>query len=492
MTLQTNRRAFLMGASAGAAVLVVGLDPAGAFAAGDATAELNPFVRITADGTVHVVVKHFEMGQGTTTGLATLVAEELDADWETLEVDFAPADNARYANLLFGGQGTGGSTAIANSFLQYRKAGAAAREVLVAAAAEAWGVGPADVTVENGVLRSGAREAGFGEMIARAAALTPSEEPALKAAESFRLIGRDGLARKDSAAKSTGKAIFAIDVKRPGMVHAVILRAPRFGATLAGFDASGAADVTGYIGAKALPNGKGVAVYGRSTWAAMQARDRVTAEWDFADAENRDTRALVAYHQGLLDRPQYQTRAGGDLAATGRAIEGAARLVEAEFVFPHLAHAPLEPLNCVIEPTEGGGVRLHDGCQFPAITQPTVAAILGLEPAQVEIETVYAGGSFGRRATPGSDYQAEAAMAFDLLGRETPVKLVWTREDDIKGGYYRPMAAHRARIGLAEDGTILGWDHRIAVKSILKGTSFEPILVKDGIDSVSVEGVADT
>ncbi|MEO1330860.1 MAG: xanthine dehydrogenase family protein molybdopterin-binding subunit [Pseudomonadota bacterium] len=492
MTIHTSRRSFLKGAAAVGAALVVGFDAKGALAAGGEGAALNPFVKIGPDGAVTVVIKHFEMGQGTTTGLTTLVAEELDADWSTTTPEFAPSDNALYKNLFFGAQGTGGSSAIANSYPQYRAAGAAAREVLVKAAAEAWGVAPADIRIEQGVLIAGERRGHFGAFVEAAAKLSPSEEPSLKTREQFRLIGQDGLPRKDSAAKTDGSAKFALDVRVPGMVQAALVRSPRFGGKLKSFDASAASEVPGFVDAKALPNGAGVAVYAKGTWAAFQARDAIEAEWDFAEAESRSTDALESYHKELLEAPQHQARDGGDLTAASAAVESAARTVEAEFLFPYLAHAPMEPLNCVVEPTEGGGVRFHDGCQFPGITHPTVAGVLGLPMEKVEIVTVYAGGSFGRRATPAADYQTEAAMAFDLLGRTTPVQLVWSREDDVKGGYYRPMAAHRARIGLTEDGAIAGWDHRIAVKSILKGSPFEAALVHNGVDDTSVEGIADS
>ena len=339
-------------------------------------------------------------------------------------------------------------------------------------------------------IKAGDQSAHFGEMIDKAVALQPSADPVIKDPSAFRLIGKDGLPRKDTAGKTVGSTTFAMDVKVPGMVYATILHAPRFGAKLTSFDASDASVVAGYVDAKALPNGAGVAVYTRNTWAAIQARDAVNAEWDFSTAENRSTDELITYHQSLLDKPQFQARRDGDQSVSTEAIEGAEISVEVEYQFPHLAHAPMEPLNCIVEPTEAG-VRFHDGCQFPGITQPVIANVLGLPVEAVEINTVYAGGSFGRRATPNADYQTEAAMAFDLLGRKTPVKLVWTREDDVKGGYYRPMAAHRARIGI-KDGKISGWDHRIAVKSILKGTVFESVLVHDGVDHISVEGVVDT
>lgn len=491
MTIQSTRRSFLQGTIAAGAALTVGLSPSGLIAAGNAAAPLNPFVKIATDGTVTVVLKHFEMGQGTTTGLSTLVAEELDADWGSLAIEFAPADNARYANLLFGAQGTGGSTAIANSYMQYRSAGAAAREVLVRAAAQAWDVDPASISVEKGVLKSGNHSAHFGEMAAAAAEITPSEKPALKASGDFHLIGNAKLARKDSRDKTIGATKFAMDVKIPGMVTAMIKRSPRFGGALVSFEAEPAKKIKGFIDAKAMPNGTGVVVYAKNTWAAIQAQGAIVAQWDNSAAENRSSGKMMDDHIALLEKPEYQARKGADTEATKAAIDGATKIVEAEFQFPNLAHAPMEPLNCIIEPT-ATGVRVHDGSQFPGITHPTVAAILQLKPEQVEVNTVFAGGSFGRRATPTSDYQAEAAMAFAVLGGKVPVKLVWSREDDLAGGYYRPMAAHRVKIGIGDDSKIAGWDHRIATKSIMKGTAFESFVVHDGVDHSSVEGISDS
>lgn len=490
MNTQTSRRNFLKGAAVTAASLFVGVNTNGVFAAAGTAADLNPFVRISSDGVVHVIIKHFEMGQGTTTGLATLVAEELDADWETLAIEFAPADNPKYMNLAFKLQATGGSTAIANSFMQYRQAGSAAREVLVAAAAETWGVQPADITVKKGVMTAGNKSAHFGEMVAKAATLTPSKDPKVKDAAAFQLIGKDGLPRKDSRDKTTGKAVFAIDVKIPGMVTAVIIRSPRFGGQLKSFDAAAAKSVPGFIDAKALPTATGIAVFAKNTWSAIQAQNAITAEWDYSEAENRSTDALIEYHLSLLEKPEYQATKATDLATAGAAIAAADKVVSADFVFPHLAHAPMEPLNCVIEPTEKG-VRFHDGCQMPGLVQMVIAQVLKLDPTAVEIKTVYAGGSFGRRATPGCDYQVEAALAFAVHGGKTPVKLVWTREDDIRGGFYRPISVQSAKIGI-KDGRIAGWEHRIAVQSIFKGTGFESVLVHDGVDHESVVNISDT
>ena len=490
MGTQMNRRDFLKTAAAGAAVLVVGVDVRGALAAGSEATDLNPFVRIERDGTVTVIIKHFEMGQGTTTGLTTLVAEELDADWSRVATEFAPANQEKYKNLFWGVQGTGGSSAMANSFMQYRGAGAAARDLLVRAAAAQWGVDAAEIRVNNGVIQAGSRQGHFGEFVARAATMTPVQEPALKQPGEFRLIGKLDLPRKDNQGKTDGTAVFAMDVSVDGMVYAAVFRSPRFGGKLREFDPAEAGKVAGFIDARAMPDGSGVAVFAKNTWAAFRARDALECEWDFSNAESRGQDALIEAHRQMAEQPEYQARPLSP-AASGEAIAAAAQVVEAEFVLPYLAHAPMEPLNCVIERT-ANGVRVHDGCQMPTGAQAAVSQVLGLEPAQVEINTVYAGGSFGRRATPTSDYHVEAAQAFALLGGKTPVKLVWSREDDIRGGYYRAMALHRTRVGIGADGSIAGWDHRVVTRSIMKGTAFEGFAVHDGIDHTSVEGCADT
>lgn len=488
--LSLSRRAFLKTAAAGAAVLAVGVNARGVLAAGNVQTVVNPFVVIDRDGVVTVIIKHFEMGQGTTTGLATLVAEEIDADWNKLEIDFAPADGEKYKNLFWGMQGTGGSSAIANSFTQYRQAGATARDLLVRAAAQTWNVDASAITVDKGILSAGSRRGHFGDFIGLAKTLTPAESVMLKTPEQFKLIGNSELPRIDSSGKVDGTAMFAMDVKLPGMVYAAILRSPRFGGTLQSFNADKSKKMPGFIEAKAMPDNSGVAVYANSTWAAFKARDSIEAEWDFSTAESRSTDEMIAAHRALLSAPEYDVKPFKRDQALA-AIQQSAQTLEAEFVFPLLAHAPMEALNCVIEPTENG-VRFHDGCQTQGMVQSNISQLLGLEQNQVEIKTVYAGGSFGRRGTPNSDYQVEAAMAFDLLGRKTPVKLVWSREDDIRGGQYRAMALHKVQVGLDQQGKVQGWDHRIATKSIMKGTPFEAYGVKEGVDQTSVEGVADS
>ncbi|HRW29813.1 MAG TPA: molybdopterin-dependent oxidoreductase, partial [Emcibacteraceae bacterium] len=343
--------------------------------------------------------------------------------------------------------------------------------------------------IEKGILKAGNKSAHFGEVIAEAAKLTPSAEPTLKKSSDFKLIGNTRIHRKDHISKTNGKAIFALDVKVPGMVYVVILHKPQFGAKLKSFDASKAKNIEGFIDAKALPTNEGVAVYANSTWNALQAREAIVADWDLSKAEMRSSDQMFNDATALLDNPAYSVR--GDREEARKGNMSAAKKLDIEFRLPFLAHAPMEPQNCVIEPTKTG-VIVHDGCQMPTLVQQMVADILQLKTENVLVNTVYAGGSFGRRANPTSDYVTEAAMAFSLLGGKTPVKLVWSREDDIHAGYFRPLAVHKVSVGLDNQGTIVGWDHRIASKSIMKGTFLEAMAVQNNIDNSSTEGCADT
>lgn len=491
MTISTTRRGFLQSALAGAAVLVVGLRPDGSLAAGTGEgALLNPFVRIGADGQVTAIIKHFEMGQGPSTGLTTLIAEELGVSMEAIDYEFAPSDATLYGNLFLGPiQGTGGSTAMANSFMQYRSAGAAARAVLIAAAAQTWGVDAEDLDIIDGQVTGAGKTAPLGDFVAVAATLTPPAEPKLKDPSAFRLIGNASIKRKDSAIKVNGRAKFAMDMHLDNQMVVVLARTPQRGGLVASFDDTGAKEVKGFIRAATLPNNAAVAVYAESTWAALQARDALMVEWDNAAAEIRGSDEIRAEAlAAVAAEPTYNVN-GADQTAIAALIDGAAQVVEQSFYFPLLAHAPMEPMTCTIEATAEGGIRLYDGCQMPTIPHMAFAQIFDLPMEKIEIVTMLAGGSFGRRANADADYQVEAALAFVMTDRSRPVKLVWFREDDIQNGYYRPVAAHRVRVGLDEAGKIVGWDHRIASQSIMKGTFMEQFAIKDGVDTTSVEGV---
>jgi isoquinoline 1-oxidoreductase beta subunit len=456
----------------------------------DSSFQPNAFVKIGADSVVTVIVKHLEMGQGTYTGLPTLVAEELDADWAQVRVEGAPADAKRYNNLLWGeAQGTGGSTALANSWLQLRQAGAAARVMLVAAAAERWNVPAAEIGVSRGVVehRASGRKASFGELAAAAATqVLPAEAP-LKSPEQFVYIGKPAQ-KTDARAKSTGAAIFTQDVKLPGMLTAVVLHPPRFGAKLASFDPFKAKQIPGVVDVVAFstPATNGIAVLARDYWTAKKGRDALVAEWDESQAFRLGSAEIMAEYRRLAATPGLPARKDGDAA---RALAGAAKTLEAAYEFPFLAHAAMEPMNCVVA-LGPGGCEIWNGEQFQTVDQAALAKLLDIPPARVRLNMVYAGGSFGRRANPQSDFLLEAAAIARASGGKAPIKLVWGREDDMRAGYYRPMYLHTLRAGLDAQGNLVAWRHTIVGQSILTGTAFEGAMVKDGIDATSVEGAA--
>jgi len=445
----------------------------------------NAFVRIGADGSVTVIAKHVEMGQGTYTGLATLVAEELDADWSRVRVEGAPADAKLYNNLLWGPmQGTGGSSAIANSFDQLRKAGATARSMLVSAAADAWHVPASEITVSNGVIshKSG-RKAGFGELAEKAAAMPVPTDVKLKDPKQFRLIGKR-VPRQDSRAKTNGAAQFTIDVKLPGMLTAVVAHPPVFGAKVASFDAAKAKSIPGVVNVVQIPTG--VAVLATGFWPAKRGRDALTVQWDESGADKRGSAELMVQYKTLAAKPGLSAASSGDAE---KALGSAAKTLEASFEFPYLAHATMEPMNCVIQ-VKDGACEVWNGEQFQTVDQMNVAGVLGLKPEQVKINMLYAGGSFGRRANPHSDYLVETAQIVKAIDGAAPVKLQWTREDDTRAGFYRPMYFHTIRAGLDSSGKLIAWQHRIVGQSILTGTVMESMMVKNGVDGTSVEGAS--
>ena len=492
----STRRDFLKSAATVSAVaLTIGFEWAGssrrAFAGTVSPAAVAPFapnafLRIGADNSVTVIAKHVEMGQGAYTGLATIVAEELDADWTVVRVESAPADAKRYANLVFGNlQGTGGSSAMANSWMQLREAGGKARAMLLAAAAKQWKVPVADLTVERGVVyhMPSKRQASFGTLVATAATLPVPDTVKLKDPKDFKLIGH-AAPRVDASAKSDGTAQFTLDVALPGMLVALLKRPPQFGSAVKSFDAAAATAVPGVVKVVQVP--RGVAVVAKNFWAAKQGRDALTVEWDDSKAEKRSSAALMDEYRRLADQPAVAARKEGDAA---KAIHDAAHKVSASYEFPYLAHAPMEPLDAVVK-LNANSCEIWAGDQFQTIDQANAAKTAGLDPQQVSIHTLYAGGSFGRRANVGSDYIVEAVSIAKAYGADgTPIKLQWTREDDIHGGLYRPMYFHKLEAGLSADGHLTGWRHVIVGQSIMAGGPFA-VMIKDGIDPTSVEGAA--
>jgi isoquinoline 1-oxidoreductase beta subunit len=488
-SVDLSRRGFVAAAAltAGGALLV-GCSPASMLSVGVAHTDFGPFgpfIRIAPDGLVTVVSKHIEFGQGNHAGLAAMVAEELDADWARLVVEQAPANTRIYANLGMGVQGTGGSSAIANSWLQLRTAGAAARAMFVEAAAKRWNTPASKITVADGVVSDGAgRSAGFGELVAEAGKIPPPPHPVLKNPKDFTLIGTEKVRRKDVRLKSTGTAQYTQDVHLEGQLTAMVAHPPQFGAKVKRFDASATRKIPGVVDVFQIPSG--VAVVAHDTWAARQGRDALKVEWDNAKAETHSSSVIRAAYADLaagrsplpegVKWQAFETRAG--------AAPAGGKVIEARYDFPFLAHAPMEPMNCVAQVGKGP-VKLTFGSQIPTVDQLNAAMIVGALPGSVEIETLFAGGSFGRRANFKSDYVAECVHIAKHVGGGRPVKLVWTREDDMTGGYYRPMVHHDVRVTLAADGFPAAWRHRIVTQSIMKGSP----MGGGGLDETAIEGV---
>ncbi|HET6265980.1 MAG TPA: xanthine dehydrogenase family protein molybdopterin-binding subunit [Usitatibacter sp.] len=441
----------------------------------------NAFLRIGKDGTCTVMVKHLEFGQGVTTSLPMLVAEELECDWTKVRAELAPA-GAEYAHTVFGVQMTGGSTSVFNSYDQLRTVGAQARTMLMQAAANQWKVRPSEVRAEKGfVIGPGGKKLSYGQLAEAAGKLPVPEKVELKDRKDFKVIGKP-TRRLDSSEKVTGAAQFGIDVKRPNLHTAVVLHPPVFGAKVASLNAEKVKSVAGVTHVVEIRNG--VAVVARNFWAAKQGRDALQVEWDLGPNATVSTEALRKQFRDLAQTPGKSAKKSGDPAA----IPSAAKKIVGEYEVPFLAHAPMEPLNCTIE-LRADGAEIWVGSQFQGVDLPAAAQELGLDPSKVKLNTMLAGGGFGRRANPTSDYVVEACEV--ARRAKVPVKVVWTREDDIRGGYYRPMYVHRVEAALDPAGALIGWKHVVVGPSILGGTPFEPMMITEGIDPTSVEGIVE-
>lgn len=442
----------------------------------------NAFLRIGSDDSITVLIAHSEMGQGIWTALPMLIAEELDADWSTIKVEHAPAA-AVYAHTVMGMQMTGGSTSTWSEFDRYRQAGALARALLVQAAAQRFGVSPSDCRTEDGEVIAGDRRARYGELAEDAAKLRTPSSVALKDPADWKVIGKPKR-RLDTPEKITGRARFGIDVQFEGLLTAVVARAPVFGGTVKSFDAGAAEAVPGVRAVVQVPSG--IAVVADHYWAAKLGRDALEIDWDLGENGELDSETLLAEFRRLADEEGAVAARAGDVDA---ALAGAERTLEAEYVVPYLAHAPMEPLNCTVK-IAADKCEIWTGTQFQTLDQQIAARIAGLQPGQVEIHTTFLGGGFGRRATPTSDFVAEAVHV--AKAANAPVKTVWSREDDIRGGYYRPAYVQRARIGLDAEGMPVAWKHVMVGQSIAMGTPFEGAMLRDGVDATSVEGVANS
>ncbi len=455
-----------------------------------ANAQPGAFLQIDRDGRITVTVNRLEFGQGVQTALPLILAEELDADWAKVGAKLGTNDPA-YADPKFGIHLTGGSNSIKNSFVQYRELGARARGMLLQAAAKVWNLPVAQLRTDSSkVIAPDGRQLGYGELADKAMGEMVPQEIRLKDAAQFRLIGK-ATNRLDAADKSHGRQQFGLDVRLPGLLTAVVARPPVFGASIQSLDDSEAIKVQGVRAILRIATdrgGQGVAVIADGYWAALQARNKLKISWDNSKVTKADTTALVQQYRELSKRPG-AVKWDADVSK----IAKAPHKLQAEFSFPYLAHAPMEPLNCTVAFT-GQKAELWMGTQMPGFDGMAAAKVLGIKPEAVKVNTQMAGGGFGRRAVPTADYVAEACAVVKAAmgaGLDAPVKTVWSREDDIRGGYYRPLHLHRAEIGFDQKGNILGWDHTIVGQSIVAGTLFEGMMIKDGIDGTITEGMRD-
>ena len=487
-----SRRSFLIGATAAGASLLVGFSAEAAAPDGAAKTAVNPFaayVKIAPDETVTIYSSQMDMGQGIYFGLATLVQEELDADWSKVTVVGAAGDPALYGNLTIGGaaQFTGGSTGTASSWTRYRQAGATARAMLVAAAAAKWGVPAGEIAAQDGMLRhASGKSATYGAMAAAAATGQVPGKIGLKPAKDWKYIGNETLRRYDSRAKSTGRQDFTIDLRLPGMLTAIMIHPPRFGATLKSFDGSKAKAMKGVVDVVATP--RGVAVVATGMWEAMRARDAVTIDWDESKAETRSSHEIAAAYRAAADK------GAGDVAVNAGDVDAAfakaAKVMEATYEFPYLAHAALEPINAVARMNADGTLEIWGGHQMPGIHQFVASNVAGIAPEKVALHVMKTGGGFGRRASTDADIIVEVVSIGKAIGWKAPVKLQWTREDDMRAGRYRPAFVHRMRAALDDKGNLVALRDSLVGQSISKGSAFEKMLVHGGVDALSVEGVS--
>jgi isoquinoline 1-oxidoreductase subunit beta len=443
----------------------------------------NAFVRIGTDDRVTVIVNHSEMGQGVYTSLPMLLAEELDADWTKVSFESAPVD-PRYNHPAFGMQMTGGSSSVWSGLEQFRQAGAAARAMLVAAAAQQWNVDATVCRTESGTVFNGSnRKLTYGQLVGAAAKQTPPSQVQLKDPKTFKLIGKP-IKRLDTPEKLNGSAVFGIDVKLPGMVTAVIARPPIFGATMKSFDDSRARSMPGVRKIVAVP--AGVAVIADSFWQAKMAREALRVDWDEGSMRAFSTTQMMEEFRGRAKSPGKTVRNDGDAAS---ALANAAKKIEAVYEVPYLSHLMMEPLNCTVD-LRPDSCEVWTGSQFQTIDRANAAKVAGLPNEKVQLHTTLLGGGFGRRANPQSDFVVEAVHVAKAAG--APVKVIWTREDDMAGGWYRPAFLHAIEGGVDATGNPVSWSSRLVGQSIMAGTPFEGMMMKGKeYDPASVEGVDD-
>ena len=442
----------------------------------------NAFIEIKPDNSVTMTINHLEMGQGINTSVSQVIAEELDCDWSLVKAVSAPVDTVY--NGPMGMQMTGGSSSLITGFEQYRKIGATMRQMLIQAAAKKWEISESDCRTDSGFVVSSKGKLSYGELAGAAALEKTPEKVTLKESKNFKFIGKS-MPRVDAVDKATGRAIFGIDVRIPHLMFAVVQRPPLPGAKLLSVDDKDTRKINGVIDVVRFADS--VAVLAKNTWTARIGRDALKTKYDLGSSATLNSDELfVEFKKSIEQNPGVLADQRGDV---DKVFALAKTKIEAIYEFPYLAHATMEPMNCTIS-FDGEKAEIWSGHQMPTMDQAAAAQVLGIEKEKVQVHTVYAGGSFGRRASKTCDYVVEAAQLAKIVKR--PVQIVWTREDDMRGGFYRPMNVHRAELAFDEKNHFLGWRHKIAGQSVVENSPLEKMLVKDGLEKVVVEGVAQT
>ncbi len=477
--MELTRREFLQAAAAAGSGLVIGFTlPSCARPPEGPPLEPNAWLKIGADESILVIVDRSEMGQGVATSLPMLLAEELEADWSKIGFEFAPAD-PKYNNLLFGMQGTGGSSSIRAAYTPLRKAGAAAREVLIAAAAHTWGADRSACRAEQGVvIHTDGRRLTYGRLVATARTLPVPTDPPLKEAKDWKILGTR-VPRLDTPFKVDGSAQFGIDVTLPGMLVAVVARCPVFGGTVASFDPAAAQAVPGVRHVVQISSG--VAVVADGYWPAKTGRDALQVSWTEGPNAAVSSTTIARLFAERAGRPGVRARHDGNPDA---ALPGAARRLEAVYETPFLAHATMEPMNATAH-VRSDGVDIWAPTQFQTGAHQMGSAIGGVPPEQVKVHTTYLGGGFGRRFE--LDFIQEALETSKAVG--APVKVIWSREDDVRHEWYRPASYHHVRAGLDGRGQPVAWTHRVVAPSIM--IRVFPNTVQNGLDGEAVEGAVE-
>ncbi len=443
----------------------------------------NAFVQIAPDGAINMVINKLEMGQGVMTSMAQLIAEELDCDWEKVKCSLAPVDPV-YNHTHFPTQMTGGSTALASSWDQHRKIGAGMREMLKMAAAKKWSVPISELKTDTGfVVHAKKGKLAYADLAEAANQFTLPENPNLKKPKDFKIIGKS-VTRVDAAEKSNGKAIFGLDVQIPGMLYVMVARPSIFTAKLTSHDAKAAKSVKGVV--DVIKFDDRVAVVAKNTHAAKKGRDALNVKFDYGANADASSEQMMKSFRAEAAKPGLTAKNVGNV---DEKFKKAAQTMEFEYEFPFLAHAAMEPMNCTIS-YDGKSAEIWAGHQMPTFDRDTAAKILELPTEKVKVNTTLAGGSFGRRANKNADFVSEACKIAKLVKK--PIKIVWTREDDTRGGYYRPLTFHKVKLGFDKKNQLLAWDHHIVGQSVIGDSFFESMMVKDGLESTLTEGVATT